>query len=106
MMMWNFVGEENVVQVVTNNATNFKATRDLLMQKREKLYQTLYVAHCIDLIFEDFENNLKVHQITIKKGRKITPYIYGRTMLISMLKKFTKGKDLIRSSMTRFALFI
>ena len=37
-MMWNFVGEENVVQVVTNNATNFKATRDLLMQKREKLY--------------------------------------------------------------------
>ncbi|KAJ1424466.1 Ribonuclease H-like superfamily [Sesbania bispinosa] len=46
---------------------------------------------------------MKVHQVTIKKGRKITTYIYSRTMLISMLKKFTKGKDLIRPGITRFA---
>ncbi|XP_022632372.1 uncharacterized protein LOC111240829 [Vigna radiata var. radiata] len=32
-----FVGEENVVQVVTDNAANFKAAEELLMQKREKL---------------------------------------------------------------------
>jgi len=29
-----FVGEENVVQVVTNNATNFKAVGELLTQKK------------------------------------------------------------------------
>ena len=60
-------------------------------------------AHCIDLIFEDFEKNLKVHELTIKKERKITIYIYGRTMLILFLKKFTKGRDLIRLDVTRFA---
>ncbi|XP_022631719.1 uncharacterized protein LOC106776767 [Vigna radiata var. radiata] len=98
-----FVGEENVVQVVTNNAANFKAVGELLMQKREKLYWTPCAAHCIDLIFEDFEKNLKVHELTIKKGRKITTYIYGRSMLISLLKKFTKGRDLIRPGVTRFA---
>jgi len=33
-----FVEEKNVVQVVTNNVTNFKAVGELLMQKREHLY--------------------------------------------------------------------
>ena len=46
---------------------------------------------------------MKVHEVTINKGRRITTYIYGRTMLISMLQKFTKGRDLIRSGMTRLA---
>jgi len=30
------VGEENVIQVITNNAGNYKACRELLMQKRKK----------------------------------------------------------------------
>jgi len=98
-----FVGEENVVQVVTDNAANFKAAGDLLMHKRECLYWTPCVAHCIDLISEDFEKHLKVHEITIKKGKNITTYIYGRTQLISILKKFTRGRDLIRPGVTRFA---
>jgi len=97
-----FVGEENVVQVVTDNAANFKAARELFMQKREHLYWTLCVAHCIDLIFENFEKQLKVHETTIKKGKRITTYIYGRAMLITILKTFTNGRDLIRPEMTRF----
>ena len=54
-----FVGEENVVQVVTDNAANFKTAKELLMQKREKLYWTPCTTHCIDLIFEDFEKKFK-----------------------------------------------
>ncbi|KAG4907183.1 hypothetical protein JHK82_055845 [Glycine max] len=65
-----FVGEENVVQLITDN---------------------------------DLEKHLKVHEVTIKQGRKITTYIYGRTMLIGMLKKYTNGRNLVRPGMTRFA---
>ena len=101
--MFFFVGEENVVQVITNNAANFKAAGELLMHTRPYLYWTPCAAHCIDLILEDLEKHLKVHEVTIKKGRKITTYIYGRTMLISMLKKYTNGRDLVRPGMTRFA---
>ena len=32
------VGEDNVMQIVTDNAANYKAAGDLLMQKRKKLY--------------------------------------------------------------------
>jgi len=42
-----FVGEENVVQVVTSNAANFKATREIMMQKREHLYWTPFVVHLL-----------------------------------------------------------
>jgi len=100
----NFVEKENVVQVITDNAANYKAVGELLMQKQEHLYWNPCVAHCIDLIFEYFEKHLKVHHTTIKKERMITTYIYSRTMLISIMKKFTNGRDLIKPGMTRFAI--
>ena len=49
------VGEDNVIQVVTDNAANFKAGGELLMLKRTKLFWIPCAAHCIDLILEDFE---------------------------------------------------
>ncbi|WOL01050.1 hypothetical protein Cni_G09763 [Canna indica] len=45
-----FVGEKNVVQVVTDNAANYKAVGEMLMQQRNILYWTPCAAHCIDLI--------------------------------------------------------
>ncbi|RYR13469.1 hypothetical protein Ahy_B04g070453 [Arachis hypogaea] len=35
------VGEENVIQVVTDNAANYKAAGEMLMKKRKKLFWTL-----------------------------------------------------------------
>ncbi|XP_019465412.1 PREDICTED: uncharacterized protein LOC109363616 [Lupinus angustifolius] len=96
------VGEANVVQIVTDNAANYKAAGQMLMEKRTRLYWTPCAAHCIDLMLEDFEK-IHVHKETIPSGKKITTYIYGRTFLISLLQKFTKGKDLVTPAMTRFA---
>lgn len=97
------VGEENVVQVVTDNAANYKAAGALLMQKRKNLYWTPCAAHCIDLMLEDFEKKLPLHKETIASGKKIAVYIYSRTSLISLLHFFTNGGDLIRPGATRFA---
>jgi len=65
------IGEENVVQIVTENAANYKAASELLIKKRKTLYWTPYAAHCIDLMLEDFEKKVPVHQNTIPKGRKL-----------------------------------
>ncbi|XP_058754740.1 uncharacterized protein LOC131627905 [Vicia villosa] len=99
------VGEENVVQVITDNAANYKAAGELLMEKRTKLYWTPCASQCIDLMLEDFENKIPLHKDTIVKGKKIITYIYARTSLISLLHKFTNNTDLIRPAMTRFATF-
>jgi hypothetical protein len=95
--------EENIVKVVTDNAANYKATGQLLMEKQKSLFWTPCDAPCIGLILKDFEKKLEVHQVTIAKGRRITSYVYSRTILISMLRHFTKGRDLIRHAATRFA---
>ncbi|CAN1787714.1 hypothetical protein LINPERHAP1_LOCUS17765 [Linum perenne] len=97
------VGEENVIQVISDNASAYKAAGAKLMEKRQHLFWTPCAAHCLDLILEDLEKKLPIHKTTIAKGRKITNYIYGRAMLISMLKDFTKGGELIRPALTRFA---
>ncbi|XP_012852896.1 PREDICTED: uncharacterized protein LOC105972480 [Erythranthe guttata] len=97
------VGEENVVQVITDNAASYKAAGSLLMEKRKNLFWTPCAAHCIDLMLEDFEKKLQTHRVTIRKGRKITTFIYNRPNLISSMKNYTKGRDLIRPAVTRFA---
>ncbi|GKE17047.1 SCAN domain-containing protein [Tanacetum coccineum] len=97
------IGEEHVVQVVTDNAANYKAAGEMLMDKRKKLFWTPCVAHCIDLMLEDFEKKIEEHKVTIAKGRKVVSFIYNRTRLICLLKEFSNGKELLRPGATRFA---
>ncbi|KAL0010637.1 hypothetical protein SO802_005745 [Lithocarpus litseifolius] len=74
----------------------------MLMQKRKSLFWTPCAAHCLDLMLEDFEKKIKDHKYTIAKGKKITTYMYSRSMLLHWLRDFTKGRQLIRPA-TRFA---
>ncbi|XP_042424116.1 uncharacterized protein LOC122011797 [Zingiber officinale] len=97
------VGEQNVVQIITDNAANYKAAGEMLMCKRKCIFWTPCAAHCIDLMLEDFEKKLKIHEVTISKARRISTFIYSRTLLIFQLRKCTKGRDIIRPAVTRFA---
>ena len=60
------IGEENVVQVVTNSASTYVSAGEKLMEKRRKIFWNPYAAHCIDLILHDI-GDLLVHANTIKK---------------------------------------
>jgi len=53
-------------------------------------------------MLEDFEKKIPLHHDTISNGKKITPYIYSRTGLISLFHKYTKGIDLIIPTLTHF----
>ncbi|CAN0906384.1 hypothetical protein LINGRAHAP2_LOCUS24214 [Linum grandiflorum] len=90
--------DDAVEKVGEENAAGTK-----LMEKRKHLFWTPCAAHCLDLLLEDLEKQLPIHKTTINKGRKITNFIYGRSMLISIMKEFTKDQDLIRPAVTRFA---
>ncbi|CAN1841200.1 hypothetical protein LINPERHAP1_LOCUS36386 [Linum perenne] len=62
------VGEENVIQVITDNASAYKAAGAKLMEKRQHLFWTPCAAHCLDLMLEDLEKKLPIHKTTIAKG--------------------------------------
>ncbi|KAF7821211.1 hypothetical protein G2W53_026666 [Senna tora] len=53
------VGEEYVVQVVTDNELALKAAGKKLMEKRKHIYWTPCVAHCIDLFLEDIGKKIQ-----------------------------------------------
>ncbi|RVW91836.1 hypothetical protein CK203_030135 [Vitis vinifera] len=96
------VGEENVVQVVTDNEASFKATGMLLMEKRKHLFWSPCAAHCIDLMFEDI-GSMKQIKETLDQTKMITEFIYNSLKVVNLIKVFTKDRDLLRPGITRFA---
>ena len=57
------IGEENVVQAITDNAYNYVNAGMRLMEKRRRLWLTPCAAHCIDLMLEDI-GKVNVHATT------------------------------------------
>ncbi|KAI8559907.1 hypothetical protein RHMOL_Rhmol04G0212400 [Rhododendron molle] len=49
------IGEQYIVQIITDNEAAMKAAGKKLMEKRPHLYWTACAAHCIDLILEDID---------------------------------------------------
>ncbi|KAL0928982.1 hypothetical protein M5K25_000921 [Dendrobium thyrsiflorum] len=95
------IGEQLVVQVVTDNASAYKAAGHMLMEKRKHLYWTPCAAHCIDLILEQL-GDLPQHKNALSKAKKITMFIYNHSWVLSLMRKFSK-KEIIRPATTRFA---
>ena len=96
------VGEENFVQVVTDNETSFKAAGMLLMEKWKHLFWSPCAVHCIDLMLEDI-GSMKQIKETLDQAKMITGFIYNSLKVVNLMKVFTKDRDLLRPGITRFA---
>ncbi|CAM8892599.1 unnamed protein product [Rhodiola kirilowii] len=96
------IGEENVIQIVTDNASNYVKAGKLLMAKRASLYWTPCAAHCIDLMLEDI-GKLPTITNALKKCMFMNGYIYSHIPLVNMMRRFTNQRNLPRPAITRFA---
>ncbi|RVW13977.1 hypothetical protein CK203_117186 [Vitis vinifera] len=90
------VGEENVIQVITDNHSSYVMAGRLLELKRPHLYWTPCVAHCLDLMLEDIG---KLPNIKRTLERAISLNGLGLQLLSShyrdcMNKKTTWGRCL------------
>ena len=86
------VGVANVVQVITDNATNYVAIETLLCAKYSTIFWTPYAAHWTDLILEDI----------VQEYKQITKYIYNHAWVLNLTREFTQG-ELNRPAVTQFA---
>ena len=78
------VGEENVVQVVTDNEASFKTVGMLLMEKYKHLFWSPCAAHCIDLILEDIASMKQIKE-TLDQA-KITRFATEFISLESLIR--------------------
>ena len=74
----------------------------MLEKKRPHLYWLPCAAHCLDLILEDI-GKLPHIKKTIERAISISGYIYNRTGLLNMMRRFTEQRELLRPAKTRFA---
>ena len=70
------IGEANVVQVVSDNGSNYVLARKLLEAKRPNLYWNPCAAHYIDLILEDIGKIPRIVK-TLERVIQLTGYIYN-----------------------------
>lgn len=98
----NAIGKELVVQVVTDNGSNYKAAGRILMEKIPTLFWTPCAAHCLDLMLEDI-GKIKEFSDCIVKAKRICRFIYGHGRILDLMRTKTNGRDLVRPAATRFA---
>eukprot|EP00253_Pinus_taeda_P010769 PITA_10769 len=96
------VGVANVVQIITDNASNYVLAGKLLEEKHKTIFWTPCAAHCIDLMLEDI-GKLDWVRNTVDHAKSITKFIYNHTWVLSLMRKHIGGKDIIRPAITRFA---
>ena len=96
------IGPQYVVQVITDNAANYVAAGRMLMDRYPSLYWTPCAAHCIDLMLEDIGKLPWIKEI-IDSARGVTKYIYNHTFVLSLMRRFTGDRELVRPGITRFA---
>ncbi|XP_052170572.1 uncharacterized protein LOC127786893 isoform X2 [Diospyros lotus] len=96
------VGEANVVQVVTDNASANVLAGEFLMAKRKHLYWTPCAAHCLDLMLEDIFK-LPILKKTFQKACAVNGFLYSSTQVLNMMRIFTKKREMLRPGKTRFA---
>ncbi|XP_038698665.1 uncharacterized protein LOC119996190 [Tripterygium wilfordii] len=96
------VGVENVVQVVTDNASNYVMAGRLLEGEFPTLSWSPCAAQCLNLMFQDI-GKLEDVSNTVKHAAGITKYIYNHCFVLNLMRQHTCGRKIIRPAPTRFA---
>ncbi|XP_060191665.1 uncharacterized protein LOC132621420 [Lycium barbarum] len=96
------IGLENVVQVVTDNAAENVKAGAMLKGMFPNIYWTPCAAHCINLMFGDIFKERPFRGVFTKAVRAHS-YIVQRPLLLNMMRRFTKQKNLVKPGKTRFA---
>ena len=73
----------------------------MLMEKRKYLFWSPCAAYCIDLMAEDIGYVKSVKEKL--DDAKMTSFIYNSLKVVNLMKLFIRDRDLLRSSITRFA---
>ncbi|KAK8941408.1 hypothetical protein KSP39_PZI009861 [Platanthera zijinensis] len=97
-----WVGVTNIVQIVTDNAANYKKAGALLHEKYANIYWSPCAAHCLNLILKEICSMTHVKDIA-NKASKVTILVYNHIFLLSWLRKREGWKEIVRPGATRFA---
>ncbi|CAD6260555.1 unnamed protein product [Miscanthus lutarioriparius] len=94
------IGLDDVVQVVTNNASNNMGAKKLLLEKIPNIFWTSCATHTINLMLQGIGNMPRFKKV-IDQAKAIAIFVYGHTRTLECLRHFTEGREIIRLGVTR-----
>ncbi|XP_020680610.1 uncharacterized protein LOC110098209 [Dendrobium catenatum] len=97
-----WVGPENIVHFITDNATNYKKASELLHEKYGNIYWSPCVAHCINLILKDIGSMPYITELA-RKASNVTIFIYNHAFILAWLRKTKDWTEIVRPGVIRFA---
>ncbi|CAN0860828.1 hypothetical protein LINGRAHAP2_LOCUS8051 [Linum grandiflorum] len=100
VLLW--IGTDNVVQVVTANAANYKACGKVIHKTYPHIHWTPCAAYCLNLILKDFASLDHIAKL-FDKASKITVFVYNHQKILNWLKERPNWKEIVRPGATRFA---
>ncbi|XP_031255101.1 uncharacterized protein LOC116113087 [Pistacia vera] len=100
MVLW--VGPNNIVHVVIDNGTNYKAIGRMLSEKYKSITWSPCAAHCINLILNDIVEMNHIVNLA-KRAYEVTKFVYNHLVLLAWLRKRQGWTEIVRSGATRFA---
>nr|XP_016494157.1 PREDICTED: uncharacterized protein LOC107813401 [Nicotiana tabacum] len=96
------IGAKNVVQVVTDNASENVKAGDMMSACYPHIYWTPCAAHSVNLIFGDIFKK-RPFSTVFNQVIRVHSYIVQRPLLLNMMKRFTNQRSLVKPAKTRFA---
>ncbi|XP_024005684.1 uncharacterized protein LOC112082292 [Eutrema salsugineum] len=96
------VGSAHVVQVITKCDDNYVAAGKELMHTYRSLYWVPCAADCVDKMLEEFGKLGWISEI-IEKARAITRFVYNRSDVLNLMRKFTSGNDILQPAVSTSA---
>ncbi|WVZ92462.1 hypothetical protein U9M48_038525 [Paspalum notatum var. saurae] len=94
------VGYHNVVQIVTDNGSNYKKACEILTDQFPHMAWQPCLAHTINLMLKDI-GKWPEHEACIQSAQKICSWLYNSNSLHSMMRQAIGG-ELVKWNATRF----
>lgn len=92
----------NVVQIITNNATNHVVVGRMVMDRDHSIFWTPCAANSIELMLEDMAK-LSFIKEKIDQARCIPKFIYNDAFILIFMRKCTINKELWCTAITCLA---
>ena len=101
----DFVGPSNVVQVITDNASNCKAAGAIIQEKHPHIFWSGCLAHTLNLLMKDVgkssDPSLSFFNESYIKGKAMVKYIKNHSSCQFLYKTFS-DLELFKTKKTRF----
>ncbi|XP_031101996.1 uncharacterized protein LOC116005903 [Ipomoea triloba] len=93
---------ENVVQIVTDNASNNMRAAKLLKERRPMIFWTCCATHSINILLENIAG-LPMFKRVLEQAKSLTIFINAHHKTLTMMRSFTNKCDIARPGATSFA---